>query len=93
MSEQAETSAVGNQHGSFVFCGARRVEEARFWRYRRKPGKKAQERLDEKAAAEAAPAEEDAPAEAPAEEVVAEEAPAEEAAAEEAPAEEEAAAE
>ncbi len=55
-----------------------------------KPGKKAQERLDEKAAAEAAPAEEDAPAEAPAEEVVAEEAeaPAEEAAAEEAPAEE-----
>ena len=58
-----------------------------------KPGKKAQERLDEKAAAEAAPAEEDAPAEAPAEEVVAEEAPAEEAAAEEAPAEEEAAAE
>ena len=56
------------------------------------PGKKAQERAEEKAA-KAAEAEEaaNAPAEeeAPAEEAVAEEAPAEEAAAEEAPAEEE----
>ena len=63
------------------------------------PGKKAQERAEEKAAkaaeaAEAAAAEAEAPAEeapaeeAPAEEAVAEEAPAEEAVAEEAPAEE-----
>ena len=72
-----------------------------------KPGKKAQERIEEKAAKEAeasapaeeapaeeAPAEEAATEEAPAEaEAPAEEAPAEEAAAEEAPAEEEAAAE
>ena len=57
-----------------------------------KPGKKAQERLEEKAAA-AAEAEEaaKAEAEAPAEEAPAEEAPAEEAAAEEAPAEDAAA--
>ena len=62
-----------------------------------KPGKKAQERLEEKAAAaaeaeEASKAEAEAPAEeAPVEEAPAEEAPAEEAPAEEAPAEEAAA--
>ncbi len=54
-----------------------------------KPGKKAQERAEEKAAAANAPAEEEAPAEeAPAEEAAVEEAPAEEATTEEAPAEE-----
>jgi small subunit ribosomal protein S16 len=53
-----------------------------------KPGKKAVERSEEKAAKLAAPAEEVAAEEAPAEEVAAEEAPAEEVAAEEAPAEE-----
>ena len=53
-----------------------------------KPGKKAVERSEEKAAKLAAPAEEVAAEEAPAEEVAAEEAPAEEVAAEEASAEE-----
>ena len=53
-----------------------------------KPGKKAVERSEEKAAKLAAPAEEAVVEEAPAEEAVVEEAPAEEAVVEEAPAEE-----